>query len=73
MLFGAHTAPLITLNFRAFRGGVAPGESPPLWALCVARWVMLLPLLTTTAAFPLFNRVLAANLAGLLPDRKSVV
>ena len=28
---------------------------------------MLLPLVTTTAAFPLFNRVLAANLEGLLP------
>ena len=37
------------------------------WALLVARWVMLLPLLTTTAAFPLFNRVLAVNLQPLLP------
>ena len=68
LLFGPrHTAPLITLNFGAFRGGAPPGAAVPLWALLVARWVMLLPLLTTTAAFPLFNRVLAVNLQPLLP------
>ena len=67
LLFGAQTKPLITLNFGSFRGGAARGEPTPLWATLVSRWVMLLPLLTTTAAFPLFNNVLASNLVGLLP------
>uniref|UniRef100_A0A7S0P156 Amino acid transporter transmembrane domain-containing protein n=1 Tax=Calcidiscus leptoporus TaxID=127549 RepID=A0A7S0P156_9EUKA len=67
--FGAATRPLITLNFEDFRGGAPAGTATPLWARCIARWVMLLPLMTTTAAFPLFNHVLAANLEGLLPVR----
>ena len=45
------------------------GSHRPIWAALVSRWVMLLPLLTTTAAFPLFNRVLASNLVALLPRR----
>lgn len=75
-LFGPRTAKLITLNFDDFTGGTwpaplggAPATTRPLWASLIARWVMLLPLLTTTAAFPLFNRVLAANLEALLPTR----
>ena len=31
------------------------------------RWVVLLPILTTTAAFPLFNATLASNLEECLP------
>ena len=68
-LFGRDTQPLVTLHFADFRGGAPIGAPPPLWATVVSRWVMLLPLVTTTAAFPLFNRVLAANLLGLLPRR----
>ena len=45
------------------------GTEAPAWATAVSRWILLLPLLTTTAAFPLFNRVLAANLEALLPPR----
>lgn len=69
LCFGDSTEPLITLNFIALRGGAPPGDAVPLWAAFASRWIMLLPLLTTTAAFPLFNRVLAANLEGLLPPR----
>lgn len=67
LLFGSATQPLITLNFLSFRGGAPVGTEAPLWATVVSRWVLLLPLFTTTAAFPLFNRVLAANLEALLP------
>ena len=67
LLLGPRTAPLITLNFDDFRGGAPPGEPPPLWATLVSRWVMVLPLLTTSAAFPLFNAVLASNLVEILP------
>ena len=67
LLLGPRTAPLITLNFDDFRGGAAHGDAVPLWARLVSRWVMVLPLLTTSAAFPLFNAVLASNLVGLLP------
>ena len=53
--------------FEAFHGGAPANAARPLWTACVSRWVLLLPLFTTTAAFPLFNRVLAANLEALLP------
>lgn len=69
LYFGAATQPLITLNFLSFRGGAPMGTDVPAWATAVSRWVLLLPLFTTTAAFPLFNRVLAANLEALLPPR----
>ena len=36
------------------------------------RWIELLPLLTTCAAYPLFNSVLAANLEPLLPATMQV-
>ena len=66
LLFGAATQPLITLNFETLRAA-PPGAPPAVWARLVSHWVMLLPIITTTAAFPLFNRVLAANLEALLP------
>ena len=68
-LFGDGTAKIITLNWADFRGGAARGAQTPLWARLIGRWVLLLPMLTTTAAFPLFNNVLASNLAALLPPR----
>ena len=69
LLLGRHTAPLITLNFDDFRGGAPAGAPVPLWALLVSRWVMVLPLLTTSAAFPLFNAVLASNLVEVALPR----
>ena len=39
-----------------------------MWLALMCRWIELLPLLTTTAAYPLFNCVLAANLEPLLPS-----
>ncbi|KAL1499810.1 hypothetical protein AB1Y20_012495 [Prymnesium parvum] len=68
LYFGPEQAHLITLNFQLFRGGAPRGQPPPLWAQLVANWIMLLPLLTTTAAFPLFNGVLASNLVAILPS-----
>ena len=68
LFFGPTQAHLITLNFASFRGGVPPSLPPPIWARFVAGWIMLLPLLTTTAAFPLFNGVLASNLVAILPE-----
>ena len=59
----------MTLNFELFTGGAPAGTAGPLWARVVAGWVTLLPLLTTTAAFPLFNGVLAANLVHALPPK----
>ena len=68
LLFGDHTAKLITLNFGSFRGAASPGVAP-LWVRLVGRWVQVLPMLTTTAAFPLFNNVLSSNLKELLPPQ----
>ena len=66
LYFGKATKPLITLNFVALRG--APASAPrALWARALSHWINVLPLLTTTAAFPLFNRVLAVNAEPLLP------
>lgn len=72
LLLGHHTAPLITLNFDDFRGGAPPGAPVPLWAFLISRWVMVLPLLTTSAAFPLFNAVLASNLVEVLPRPRCI-
>ena len=69
IVFGGVTSPLITLNFAHFTGGAFEGLTPPWWARILSQWIMLLPLLTTTAAFPLFNGVLASNLVALLPPK----
>ena len=67
LYFGKGTAKLVTLNFADLRGAPA-GQPPAVWARALSRWVLLLPCITTTAAFPLFNRVLAANFEPLLPS-----
>lgn len=69
LYFGDRTNRLITENFADFRAGAPAHEPVALWARIVSHWIRLLPLFTTTAAFPLFNRVLATNLAELLPPR----
>ena len=65
LLLGHHTAPLITLNFDDYRGGTPPGAPVPLWAFLISRWV-------TSAAFPLFNAVLASNLVEILPRSRCI-
>lgn len=64
--FGEATLPLVTMHFHHLHA--APPEAPtPIWARVVGAWIVLFPILVATAAFPLFNGVLAANLAAVLP------
>eukprot|EP00965_Chrysotila_dentata_P237292 6201813-Pleurochrysis_carterae.AAC.4 len=53
------TEKVITLNWLGYTAGF---KDPPWWVHTIARWVSLLPLFTTTSAYPLFNATLAANL-----------
>ena len=55
---------MITLNWLTYS---AERSSSPVWATILSHWIVLLPILTTTAAFPLFNATLAANLEECLP------
>ena len=64
VLFGARTAPLITLNFDAFRGGVSASAPLPWWVVLVSKWVTFLPLFTTTAGM---SRPVANSGARALP------
>lgn len=68
LVFGDATLPLVTLHFRSLHCA-PPHAPPPVWASAAGGAVALLPMLSTTAAFPLFNGVLAANLAVVLPTR----
>ena len=56
---------MISLNWINYTAGAAPG-SAPLWALAVSRWILFLPLFSTSAAFPLYCAVLVGNLAETL-------
>uniref|UniRef100_A0A7S4FB15 Amino acid transporter transmembrane domain-containing protein n=1 Tax=Chrysotila carterae TaxID=13221 RepID=A0A7S4FB15_CHRCT len=63
-LFRQDTEKVITLNWLGYTAGF---KDPPWWVHTIARWVSLLPLFTTTSAYPLFNATLAANLLEALP------
>ena len=63
---GDHHPPPPSAPPQAFSSSPLP-LPPSKLAYLISRWIMLLPIVTTSAAFPLFNRVLAANLQPLLP------
>jgi amino acid permease len=68
LVFGDETLPVVNLLFYFLR--CAPAHTAaPLWASIVGRAIALMPILSATAAFPLFNGVLASNLAVVLPTR----
>jgi hypothetical protein len=68
LVFGDATLPLFTLHLRSLHFS-PPHAAAPAWASAVGGAIALLPIFITTAAFLLFNGVLAANLAVVLPSR----
>jgi hypothetical protein len=64
LLFRGATDPVITLNWISYTAGFTRA---PVWASVLAHWIVLLPIISTTAAFPLFNATLASNLEEVLP------
>ena len=60
-----HPTQVISLNWIDYTAGAEAGRVP-LWALGLSRWILLLPLFSTSAAFPLYCAVLVGNLAETL-------
>ena len=65
--FGPHIAPIVTLNWRTYTGGAAPGEPVPWWATVLSYCVLVFPVVSVSAAFPLNVIPLSETLLTALP------
>eukprot|EP01135_Chromosphaera_perkinsii_P012394 Nk52_evm5s2657 gene=Nk52_evmTU5s2657 len=68
LYFGNNILNVVTMHWKSYTGGAAPGEPVPIWASVISYLVVLFPIFTVSAAFPLNGITLADNLAKSVPS-----
>eukprot|EP00667_Euglena_gracilis_P006652 EG_transcript_6708 len=68
LYFGTHTSPISTLNWKDYTAGRPPAEAPG-WAAAVSWLVVMMPVVTISAGYPLQSAALASNLLHAIPRR----
>uniref|UniRef100_A0A7S4KJB9 Amino acid transporter transmembrane domain-containing protein n=1 Tax=Guillardia theta TaxID=55529 RepID=A0A7S4KJB9_GUITH len=70
--FGPRVVPIITLNWEDYTGGAQAGMPIRWWAPIISTTVLLFPVVSVSAAFPLNLLPLAETILRLLPARWSL-
>uniref|UniRef100_A0A7S0EX15 Amino acid transporter transmembrane domain-containing protein n=1 Tax=Hanusia phi TaxID=3032 RepID=A0A7S0EX15_9CRYP len=70
--FGPRVVPIITLNWEDYTGGAQAGMPIRWWAPIISTTVLLFPVVSVSAAFPLNLLPLAETILRLLPPRWGV-
>ena len=67
--FGPRVLPIVTLDWEDYTGGSNVGMKTTMWARIISASVVLFPVITVSAAFPLNMMPLAETLLKLVPTR----
>eukprot|EP00286_Rhodomonas_abbreviata_P002828 CAMPEP_0181346820 /NCGR_PEP_ID=MMETSP1101-20121128/33536_1 /TAXON_ID=46948 /ORGANISM="Rhodomonas abbreviata, Strain Caron Lab Isolate" /LENGTH=306 /DNA_ID=CAMNT_0023458967 /DNA_START=241 /DNA_END=1161 /DNA_ORIENTATION=+ len=70
--FGDKTVPIITLNWEDYTGGAEAGVPISWWASAIATSVLVFPVVSVSAAFPLNVIPLAETMQQLLPSSSAM-
>jgi len=69
IFFGPSISPIVTLNWERYSGGAKHGTAIPWWASGLSYMVLLFPVVSVSAAFPLQLVVISGEITQAFPCR----
>jgi len=69
IFFGPSISPIVTLNWERYSGGAKHGTAIPWWASGLSYMVLLFPVVSVSAAFPLQLVVISGEIMQAFPCR----